>query len=221
MIPCLYEPFKHWTANGSIYIISDLHFADKDCKLMDSNWVSIEQQLKIINRMVMPNDCLICLGDMGNPAYMVCIRARQKILIAGNHDKISKCKPFFNEVYDGPLFISDKILLSHEPVNGLPWCLNIHGHDHSGVEKFNEDCKHINIAANVCGYRPINLGKIIKDGVLSDIKNIHRVVIDRQKEIKERCKKLNWLNEEANSICERINELLEDKDAHKEFFDNY
>ncbi len=47
-----------------------------------------------------------------------------------------------------------------------PWCLNIHGHDHGNEEPYKEGCKHINLAANVCGYTPINLGKIIKEGVL-------------------------------------------------------
>lgn len=40
----------------------------------------------------------------------------------------------FDEVYTGPLMISDKILLSHEPIEGLPYYMfNIHGHDHSGT----------------------------------------------------------------------------------------
>ena len=33
---------------------------------------------------------------------------------------------------------------------------------------------------NVCGYTPINLGKIIKEGVLADVPSIHRMTIDRQ-----------------------------------------
>ena len=86
---------------------------------------------------------------------------------------------FVSEIYAGPLFISDRILLSHEPVYGLTWCLNIHGHDHNGVEAYSEGCKHINLAANVCGYTPVNLGKLIKDGILSDIESIHRMTIDR------------------------------------------
>lgn len=82
-------------------------------------------------------------------------------------------------------------MLSHEPVYGLPWCLNIHGHDHSGMEDYREDCKHLNLVANVCGYTPVSLGKIIKDGILSDIPSIHRVTIDRavaKKEQRERSK---------------------------------
>ena len=41
-----------------------------------------------------------------------------------------------------------------------------------------EGCKPINLAANACGYIPLNLGKIIKDGVLLDISSIHRIAID-------------------------------------------
>jgi len=28
MIPTLYEPFRHWSEGGSVYILSDLHFDD-------------------------------------------------------------------------------------------------------------------------------------------------------------------------------------------------
>lgn len=56
------------------------------------------------------------------------------------------------------------------------------------MEAYREDCKHINLAANVCGYTPLNLGKMIKEGVLSDIPSIHRVTIDnatKRKQLKE------------------------------------
>lgn len=186
MISTLYEPFRHWSDGGSIYILSDLHFADSDCKLMDPHWITPEEQLEIINRLVFKNDTFICLGDVGEPKYVSMIKARKKILLLGNHDARGAYKNLFNEVYAGPLFISEKILLSHEPVYGLSWCLNIHGHDHNGVETCTDGCKHINLAANVCGYTPINLGKIIKEGVLSDIDSIHRQTIDRAIEKNQR-----------------------------------
>ena len=92
----------------------------------------------------------------------------------------------FDEIYDDPLLIAEKILLSHEPVYGLPWCLNIHGHDHSNIESYKEGCKHLNLAANVCDYTPVSLGKLIKGGILSDITSIHRITIDRATEKKEK-----------------------------------
>lgn len=187
MIKTLYPIFQHWSERGSAYIISDTHFEDSDCKLMNPDWITPEEQVNIINSIVHKNDTLIHLGDVGNPEWIGKLKAGHKVLIMGNHDQsIQKFKLYFDEVYSGCLFISDKILLSHEPVYGLPWCLNIHGHDHNGVEPYKEECKHINLAANVCGYTPINLGKIIKDGVLSDIHSIHRQTIDRAAEKKSK-----------------------------------
>lgn len=76
--------------------------------------------------------------------------------------------------------------LEADTIGGLPWCLNIHGHDHNNVEPYAEGCKHLNLAANVCGYRPVNLGKLIKGGILADITSIHRMTIDRAVERKAR-----------------------------------
>ncbi|SCX09465.1 Endonuclease, Uma2 family (restriction endonuclease fold) [Lachnospiraceae bacterium YSD2013] len=179
MIATLYEPFRHWSETGSVYILSDLHLADSNCQLIASDWVSPEEQIDIINRTVMKNDTFVCLGDVGNPKYIPMIKARKKILLLGNHDPKGAYKEYFDEVYAGPLFIAPQILLSHEPVHGLPWCLNIHGHDHNNAESYVEGCKHINLAADMCDYTPLNLGKIIKEGVLSDIDSIHRITIDR------------------------------------------
>ncbi|SCY79413.1 Calcineurin-like phosphoesterase superfamily protein [Lachnospiraceae bacterium XBB2008] len=180
MIPTLYEPFRHWSDGGSVYIISDLHFDDAACRIMAPDWISVEEQIKIINRTVRKNDTFICLGDVGDPKYIPQINAHWKVLLLGNHDPKGAYREYFDEVYTGPLFIADKILLSHEPVYGLQWCLNIHGHDHNDKEPYKEGCKHLNLAANKCEYTPINLGKLIKDGILADIKNIHRYAIEER-----------------------------------------
>lgn len=90
MILTLYEPFRHWAETGSVYILSDPHFGDSDCKLMDPGWIEPEEQ-----------------------------------------------------------------------------------------------CKHLNVAANVCGYMPVSLGKLIKEGILSDISSIHRITIDQATEEKK------------------------------------
>lgn len=196
MIKSLYKTFQRWSEKGSVYILSDLHLGDSDCKLMDKNWISPEKQIEIINSMVHKDDTFICLGDVGNPEYAAKIKAGYKVLILGNHDKRKDYEGVFDEIYDGALFIADRILLSHEPITGLSWCLNIHGHDHSSIEAHKEGCKHINLAANVCGYTPVSLGKIIKDGVLSGIKSIHRQTIDKQIERKaeneEKCVLSEW-----------------------------
>lgn len=186
MIKTLYERFQYWSKDGSVYILSDLHFDDSDCKLMDEEWISPEAQIEIINKTIMANDTFVCLGDVGSPKYLKRIRAKRKILILGNHDKKKNYIGYFDEIYDGPLFISSKILLSHEPIEGLDFCLNIHGHDHSAEI---ERPHHINLAANVCGYKPVSLAKIIKNGGISKIDSIHRQTIDLAIEKKKKGKK--------------------------------
>lgn len=102
MIPTLYEPFRHWSEGGSIFILSDLHFDDEDCKLMDPDWISPEEQLAIINKTVAKGDTFVCLGDVGNPKYVPMIKAKKKILLLGNHDARGAYKDLFDEVYTGP-----------------------------------------------------------------------------------------------------------------------
>lgn len=89
----------------------------------------------------------------------------------------------FDEVYEGPLFISDKILLSHEPID-LPYALNIHGHDHSGWSAHGTegDPCHINVCAEWINYTPVKLKDIIESGALKHISSIHRDTIDRATE---------------------------------------
>ena len=70
MIYTLYEPFRHWSEGGSIYILSDLHFDDFDCRLMDPTWITPQEQIDIINKTVMKNDTFICLGDVGCADYV-------------------------------------------------------------------------------------------------------------------------------------------------------
>jgi calcineurin-like phosphoesterase family protein len=94
-----------------------------------------------------------------------------------------KSNNLFNEIYTGPLMISDKLILSHEPlclelgVTRTPIAFNIHGHDHSG-EYYNDNC-HLNLAQNVWGYTPLNLKEFINDGILKHISSIHRATIDK------------------------------------------
>ena len=239
MIVQLYDCFKHWTEKGSLYIISDTHFDDNDCKLMCPTWITPIEHLEVLKKIT-KNDTLICLGDCGNLEYFKKIKGH-KVLIKGNHDdkgdyfykkeitkeiydadtiserelrislkeKYPNCffeisesfefhSPFhrwnvsidnnlFDEVYSGPLFIGEKILLSHEPIS-LPFVLNIHGHNHSGefIHENEFGIKSINLASNVCGFKLFDLGKEIKNGLLKDIDSIHRITIDNATEKKNK-----------------------------------
>lgn len=87
----------------------------------------------------------------------------------------------FDEVYEGPLMIGEKLILSHEPVN-IPWAFNIHGHVHDVRHK--NDKRHFNVCANSINYTPINFNQWMKQGHLSHIETIHRTTIDTATERK-------------------------------------
>ena len=183
MIKSLYPIFQKWCEHGSIYIISDTHFDDDDCKYMDSNWITLQEHMKILKDDIKKNDTLIHLGDVGRADYLDELKC-YKVLITGNHDVLSKIASHFDEIFTGPLFIADRILLSHEPIEGLEdFCWNIHGHDHDG-SKFRRH--HTNLAANVYNYKVFNLGANIKGGLISQIENYHRRTIDKATEKKEK-----------------------------------
>ena len=247
MLPQLYKCFQHWSADGSVYIYSDPHFEDSDCKTMDATWPAPAEQIAKINAKVHKGDTLIILGDIGNSEWIKQIKAGYKVLIAGNHDvgltnykktitheikeifteyvddeekyeidvaierksfhkylyeKYPYAKiniqeryefhsPFhffdatiddnlFDEVYGGPLFIGEKILLSHEPID-IPFGLCIHGHCHSAKGLYDGGNK-FNVCSNTIGFEPINLGKIIEYGYLKRVNDIHRITIDKASE---------------------------------------
>lgn len=179
MINSLYDFCRSWSARGSVYILSDTHFDDPDTKLMDENWISPKEQLDILKKFIHKCDTFIHLGDVGNPEYLKSLPGH-KVLILGNHDESRKrFENYFDEIYTGPLIISKKIILSHEPVD-VPWAFNIHGHDHN--RRNTGDDLHLNLAANVCGYTPVNLGMLIKNGLVANVKSIHRLTIDDARE---------------------------------------
>lgn len=229
MIEGLYEPFQHWGASGTTWIISDTHFDDPDLIHAYADRPSAEEQVKRINAKCGRADTLIILGDVGDISYVRQLRAKYKILVMGNHDsgasnykrqifrerfdkglfqkhealdEMKRLYPdcsytiidsydyldnfpcwevradnrLFDQVYTGVLVIGEKLMLSHEPIKGCDWCMNIHGHDHSRSHK--NDIYHFNVCADVIGYEPINFNKWMKEGHLAPIVSIHRDTID-------------------------------------------
>lgn len=87
----------------------------------------------------------------------------------------------FDEVYEGPLMIGEKLILSHEPLH-TPWAFNIHGHDHTGQSRKG----HLNVCSDVINYTPINFNQFLKTGPLARIDSIHRSTIDGATERKKK-----------------------------------
>ena len=179
MIESLYPCFQHWSEEGGVYLVSDTHFTDLDREYM-GYYISNEDQWYFLNSTCHRFDTLVHLGDVGDLEYIKRLRC-YKVLIMGNHDQsIEKMEEVFDEVYSGPVWISQKLVLSHEPLTIQTWdtaqtiAFNIHGHDHNDIKRD----FHLNLAQNVYGYVPLNLKQFIKSGELKKINDIHRTTID-------------------------------------------
>lgn len=181
MINSLYEPFRPWSAQGTIWIISDTHFKDTDLEKGILGRPSAEELVRRINSKVGRKDTLILLGDVGD---VECARALRgyKVLVMGNHDSGARnYRGIFSEIYEGPVMISEKIILSHEPLN-IDWAFNIFGHCH---DLSNYVPGGLNVCADVIDYTPINFNQFLKSGRLREIKPLHRRTIDRATERKQ------------------------------------
>ena len=95
--------------------------------------------------------------------------------------KVTADNMLFDEVYEGPLMIAEKLILSHEPVD-VPWAFNIHGHDHAGHARKN----HLNVCSDVIGYVPVNMNQFMKSGAMAHVDTIHRETIDKATERKRK-----------------------------------
>lgn len=175
MIQSLYPCFQHWAKTGTLWIYSDPHFGDADLPQVIHGRPSAEEQVRLINQKVGRKDTLIILGDIGLLEYARQLRG-YKVLICGNHDAGGTTyRDVFQEIYTGPLFISDRLLLSHERIN-LPFAFNIHGHDHMRQDK---DPMHMNVCSDVIGYQPVNLNQFFKSGRMARVPSIHRITINQ------------------------------------------
>ena len=195
MFKGLYDNFAHWFHGGQVYFYSDPHFADDEMKYLRKNYIGDDEQVRRINSKIGKNDTLIILGDVGDIEFVKKLRG-YKVLIMGNHDAgatnykrqayedgIIKDNHLFDEVYEGALIISEKLILSHEPLN-FPYAINIHGHDHSNWS--GSDLLHWNMCAEHIDYTPVCLKAIIESGRLKKVPTIHRETIDEATARKKR-----------------------------------
>lgn len=102
----------------------------------------------------------------------------------------------FDEVYEGPVMINDRVILSHEPVEVPEYMFNIHGHTHGLPHVYDE--RHLNICAEAIDYMPVNMLKLIQDGLLKDTKSIHAITIQdaTKRKIKRNLKAVDKMLEE-------------------------
>ena len=103
---------------------------------------------------------LYFLGDFGNPEYLWVldlIRQYNKyvVFIRGNHDSktiIDILPKYVDEFYEYPIYLSNRLVLSHFPTRGWNSTLNVCGHLHGAVLN-SPNYINANIAIN--NYQPV------------------------------------------------------------------
>ena len=79
----------------------------------------------------------------------------RKVMVRGNHDKAicgQLLAELFDEVYDYPIYISHRVVLSHFPCAVYNSQVNVHGHTH-GMELC--DLNHMCASVHVNRYQPL------------------------------------------------------------------
>lgn len=104
-----------------------------------------------------PEDEFWFLGDFGDPDMREIMQECPcpSFMVRGNHDRIDN-KSFeevFSKVYDYPIYLSKKLVVSHEPVAVYNDTINVHGHLHGSKLK---DKNYINASIHVANYNMIS-----------------------------------------------------------------
>lgn len=129
---------------GKRYFISDFHFGDESYKWERTQFKSEEEHTtNLLNKIGewanklnkdASNEIWI-LGDWGDINFLWAMDAFEckKVFVYGNHDKqvdLETFELYFDEVYEYPQFLSQKLVVSHYPVAVWDECVNVHGHLH-------------------------------------------------------------------------------------------
>lgn len=108
----LYKAFDHWHQEGTLWIISDTHFGDADIRRGFPDRPADDELVKRINSCVGRTDTILHLGDVGDLSYVKQLRAKQKILIMGNHDcgRTNYERKIETKIFNKDLFQKDEAL---------------------------------------------------------------------------------------------------------------
>ena len=160
-----------------VWFIADTHFGHRNVVHFEGDrFSSMEDRENYIinqwNKVVKDNDLVYILGDFAirlpeqDMKDMLSKLKGRKILIYGNHDKLSAVKYKqigFEDAIRGPVFIENhKIILSHEPAPEAynnKYVINLYRHTHLRKVLLPN---YFNVCACQIGYKPIGLNRFIK-----------------------------------------------------------
>lgn len=131
------------------YFSSDWHIGEESIIEWErTQFYSIEEHnlaiFKFVQNLVekiKPGDNFYMLGDYGDTDRLWYIEELTRagahtIFIAGNHDKLAdkeKFEKYFDEVYWHPIYLSERLIVSHFPQALWPGQCNLIGHLHGAI----------------------------------------------------------------------------------------
>lgn len=154
------------------YFISDLHFGHyyngrgiitferTQFKTIEEHDNYIENIIKELCDKLKPNDEVWNLGDFGSLTKLYTVdwikaTGAKAYFLYGNHDRqsdLSQFEHYFDQVFLYPIFLSQKLVISHYPVAVFPDTINICGHLHGAKL---QDINHVCASIHVANYQPI------------------------------------------------------------------
>lgn len=156
------------------YFLSDLHFGHywngqgiinferTQFKSIEEHDGYIEAVISNLCRKLKPNDEVWNLGDFGNleTEYLDTVNwikntGAKAYFVYGNHDAqsdFSQFEKYFDQVFLYPVYLSQKLVVSHYPVAVWNDSVNVHGHLHSAKL---QDINHVCVSIHVINYKPI------------------------------------------------------------------
>lgn len=163
-----------------IYFTSDFHFGHKKLITFErTKFPTIEEHnnkiIRIWEKTIKSEDTVYFLGDFGflndEQAQIFKNLPGKKIILLGNHDNLSELeyreKYGFEEVYKNPIYLSKRIILSHEPVVCGKDVINVHGHLHN---------------AKLSLPNAINVNVDVQEYILFSMKRVHSTLGQLPKE---------------------------------------
>lgn len=159
---------------GREWCISDTHFFHaniiKYCKRPFANVAEMNKYIiNSWNSVVNTDDTVYHAGDFafGPKEYVESLVSQLNgsiILIQGNHDKFSRTKILecgFADFHKGPFKLGE-LIITHAPLQDVSSdYINVHGHTHNTyIEEIDTDW-HVNVSADVLGFKPILISDIL------------------------------------------------------------
>ena len=151
------------------FFVSDFHFSHANILNFERHqFNTIEEHDQYLVKQItewserLPKgSTLYNLGDFGSTDYLWTTDILRNagincIFIYGNHDSksdLEKFEAYFDEVYQYPIYLSQKLVISHYPVAVFEDTINVHGHLHGSVL---DQKNYITCSINDINYKPVS-----------------------------------------------------------------